>query len=218
MYTLIDYKKWNPDGKGKNIINMLTTRERELWKKALRFQDKRNDAGHVEVATYFALQLLPHIAGDRKIVVPAIILHDTGWSQMSEVELKLFYDKHWKDYEPVSRARHQEEGARKAREILAEVGHYEASTPIILDIISQHDTRKGFLNLEDGIVRDADKLWRVTLPHLKIAMKERGWTVEEVEANVVSKLNKKGFLYSPVSRELATLEWANCLRAFHEGL
>jgi len=34
--------------------------------------------------------------------------------------------------------------------------------PEILEIISHTDTRKGFISKNEGLVRDADKLWRTS--------------------------------------------------------
>lgn len=204
-YAHIDYPRWDFSGIGSNIAAKLNASEKVIWQKALPFQDKRNDKGHAESVTYFALELLEQISADRRVVIPAAILHDIGWSQMSKTELDLFYDKNWERYELILRARHQEEGVDLAKRLLTELTQTD-DIEQVLEIILQHDTRKGFLNVQDGIIRDADKLWRFTLPHLKIAMKERGWSVKEVGKIMQDSINKPGFLYSEVSREIAEYE------------
>ena len=60
--------------------------------------------------------------------------------------------------------RHEKEGARIAAEVLATVGHDAARTERILEIIDGHDSRRHALSLDDALMKDADKLWRLT-PH-----------------------------------------------------
>ena len=142
----IDYENWNFDGQGNNIIDRLSLTEQEIWKTALHLQDKRDDSGHAETVTYFALNLLEHLEAERKIVIPAAILHDIGWSQLSQTERNLFKDSNMKKYEPILRARHQEEGMKISQQILKEVNYEPQHIPEIVEIISKHDTRKGFLS------------------------------------------------------------------------
>lgn len=214
-YQLIDYQHWDFHGKGRNIDSMMDSPEKLIWNSALPLQDKRNDKGHAEFVTYFALKLLEQIPAQRNIVVPAAILHDTGWNQMSKTELELFYDKNWQRYEPVLRARHQEEGARVAEETLIQVNRIfpNSNVPHILEIISQHDTRNGFYSTEDGVMRDADKLWRFTLPHLDLYLRERKVGIGELQKQLDEWMAKSGFFYSPISREIAELEMENMFSA-----
>ncbi|HQE46782.1 MAG TPA: metal-dependent phosphohydrolase, partial [Rhodoglobus sp.] len=60
--------------------------------------------------------------------------------------------------------KHEKEGARIAREILHTVGLPAGDIERITEIIDGHDSRPNSMSLEDSIVKDADKLWRVT-PH-----------------------------------------------------
>jgi hypothetical protein len=59
---------------------------------------------------------------------------------------------------------HEKEGARLAAGILAECGYDAAKVPAILGIIDGHDSRCEAISLEDAIVKDADKTWRLS-PH-----------------------------------------------------
>lgn len=216
MHLPVNYASWNLNGQGKNIYKDLNLVERKIWDGSLEFQDKRNDLGHAEFVTYFALDLINQISHweqiDREIIVPAAILHDTGWSQMSSVEIALFYDKNWEKYELVLRQRHQEEGVAFAERALNSMkGIDKSKSRHILEIISQHDTRKDFYSLADGVVRDADKLWRYTLPHARIAMKERGWSAEFLEMRMNSDIDKAGFFYLPISKDVAGIELKNVL-------
>src|SRR3989344_2056027 len=220
----INYDSWNFDGQGKNIIRSLNFVEKRTWHIALPYQDtRRGEKGHAENVTYFALKLLDYIPNDkksaRKIVIPSAILHDTGWSQLTEIERKLFYEcesdgkgkQVWERYEPILRARHQEQGVCLSKKLLSELNYPSELTSQILEIISQHDTRKGFLDENDGIMRDADKLWRYTLPHLELGLKERNLNPDEFAQFLFNNINKEGFFYSPVSREVAEIELKNAL-------
>lgn len=215
-YQPIDYNKWNFSGQGKNIDALLHPMEKELWNKALPLQDKRLDPGHAEFVTYFALELLKYESADRKVVVPAAILHDIGWSRMSPAEVNLFSDPNMKRYEPVLRARHQEEGARNARDILMDSGYSQPHIPHIVEIISQHDTREGFYSFEDGIMRDADKLWRFTIPEVEISTKYRNTTLEGLDVRNRKYVQTKNFLYSDTAKEIARIEWENTLKTLKE--
>ena len=210
-YIPINYKNWNFEGKCKNILHILSDVEKEIWDGSLPFQDKREDAGHAEFVTYFILELLKLMDAKREIVIPAGILHDTGWSRLSSEELKQFYLPNWKDFEPELRKIHQEEGVSFSKNFLEKIRYPQKYISPILEIISQHDTRKGFLSLEDGIVRDADKLWRFTLPGAKIFFQKRGLTEEQFYSTVNSLIQDKEFFYSQFSRKIARIELRNTI-------
>ena len=224
-YIPINYETWNFDGQGKNILDKLSPIEKKIWNKALPFQDTRKgETGHAEFVTYLALKLLDfHLNASREIVVPAAILHDIGWSQLTELERRLFYEESidpttgqqvWKRYEPILRVRHQEQGTKLSEKILTEVGYSPKNTKEVLDIISKHDTREGFLNNNEGIVRDADKLWRYTLPCFRIATEIRKQGVDDVLKQLSGWINQEGFFYSCVSKEIARIEINNTLNAY----
>lgn len=220
-YKPIDYKTWNFDGQGKNILNELLPIEKEIWNKSLEFQDtRRGETGHAECVAYFALKLTKLIDAEREIVIPTAILHDIGWSQLTKSERSLFYEVEidptsgkqvWERYEPILRARHQEQGVRLSEKVLGNLNYPQEYKKEILEIISQHDTRKGFLNSNDGIMRDADKLWRFTLPHLNVGMTERNWSLDDAKKIMADWIDKEGFLYSQKSKEIARIEMENAL-------
>lgn len=214
-YQPIDYTPWNFDGQGKNIINLLLPIERDIWKTALPLQDKRDDLGHAETVTYFALKLLEHLNTERQIVVPTAILHDVGWSQLSQTERDLFKDPNMKRYDSILRARHQEEGVKVAQKILQKNNYKQANLQEISEIISEHDTRKGFLSQNDGLVRDADKLWRFTVTEFVINIFYRGKTAEYLHEKRLKDLEKSGFFYSDISKEIARIELENTLSNSH---
>ncbi len=223
-YTPIDYTIWNFEGTGRNL--RLSPIEQEIWDRALQFQDSRKgEKGHAEVVTYFALKLLGyHPQAGRDVVVSAAILHDVGWSQLTEIERRLFYEMGddgtgipiWKRYEQELRQRHQEQGVKKAGEILDQCDSPLSNRGGILEIISEHDTRKGFLNVNDGLMRDADKLWRFTLLNWKMELAMRGYSPEDSEKYLLAYFDKPGFFYSRVSEQIARIELRNTLKTYEE--
>ncbi len=132
-----------------------------IWELALPYQDKRDDSGHTEIALDFANRLVKLENGNEAIVIPATILHDIGWSQLPRSKRLLIFNRNASDEEKKAvRVWHQDEGIELAREILAKVDYPKDLTEKILEIISGHDTRQGFISRDEGLVRDADKLYR----------------------------------------------------------
>lgn len=135
----------------------------KIWDLALVYQDKRGDVGHARTVTDFVIRLLETESGDREVVVPAAILHDIGWSQLSDAErLEIFADISM-ERESELRHKHQDEGVKLARKILESIQYDPDKIAEICEIISKHDTRSGFISANEGLVRDADKLWMYSL-------------------------------------------------------
>lgn len=174
---------------------------------ALPYQDSRNDAGHHAVTLAYVQQLLTMENGDEDIVIPAIILHDLGWSQVKP--------EHW---QPVFRGKmerelafgvitqHQNESVRLASYILHKVGYPEDKTKEILQIILQHDTRRGFISRNDGLVRDADKLWRYSKIGFAADIKRSGTTAKDECERLEKEIDNPKFLYSKFARKIAREE------------
>ncbi len=133
----------------------------KIWDLALPYQDQRDDPGHAEVALHYAQLLVRYEKGDRDIILPAIILHDVGYSQIPKERRMKIFDRKAKRMERLGvQYEHQIEGILLALKILQEVDYPPEKIGEILQIISQHDTRKGFISKNEGLTRDADKLWR----------------------------------------------------------
>ena len=145
---------------------MLNEIYERIWDLARPYLDTRRNDTHTEIATGLALQLLAQEGGDEDIVMPAIILHDTGWKKVPEdIQLKAFGPKATL---PEWNRIHEVEGAKIAGDILRKVNYPDNKIPEIQDIIDGHDSRKKALSVNDGIVKDADKLWRYSRSALKI--------------------------------------------------
>jgi len=176
----------------------------KIWELALPYQDKREDVGHAETSLKYACKLVTLENGNEDVVLPAIILHDVGWSQLPEERRLIIFDREAKEEDKREvQLEHQIEGVKLAIKILRKVNYPPELTDEILEIISQHDTRKGFISKNEGIVRDADKLWRTS---------KEGFTVSEARAKkreaqrfklLEEGLNKAHYFYSETARQMA---------------
>jgi len=134
-----------------------------VWQLAEPYLKVRSNDGHTAYAYGIARALVDlHPEADPEVVLPGIILHDTGWSQVPPDEVLSGIAPGGNRPDLV--IMHEKEGARIAREILSTVGHDQARTEEIITIIDGHDSRLTSLSLNDALLKDADKLWRLT-PH-----------------------------------------------------
>jgi hypothetical protein len=102
--------------------------------------------------------------GGRRAARRPVLLHDTGWKTVDPADiLPAIVGRSGSAGQETIR-RHETEGAAIAARILADVGYPARDTERIVAIIDGHDTRKDALDLDDAVVKDADKLWRLT-PH-----------------------------------------------------
>jgi len=165
----------------------------------------RDDFLHSRIAHEYAVYLLEKEAGDQKIVEPAVILHDVGWSQLKPEEIKIAFGVHAKGEKAKQLNRiHEIEGARIAREILAKLDYDRPSTDKIARIIERHDSGKNPQTIEEKLVKDADRLWRVCKIGYDYEM-ERQNTTHEVRYHFLTRNMGKWF-FTKTAKELADTE------------
>jgi len=128
---------------------------------ALPYLQTRHNEVHTRISREFAERLLAEEGGEPEVVIPAIVLHDIGWSQVPEDRQLAAFGPNVQD--PELTKVHEREGARMAGEILAGLGWPQALVEEIVGIVSGHDTRPGSRSLNESIVKDADKLFRLSL-------------------------------------------------------
>lgn len=134
-----------------------------LWEDAKGYLLVRSNDAHTLYAVSLAKTLLSHHRhADPDIVLPAILLHDIGWSSVVPDLVLSAIAPGGGNKELV--LQHEKEGARLAGELLAKHGVGPDVLERISFIIDGHDSRKESTSLEDSLVKDADKLWRLT-PH-----------------------------------------------------
>lgn len=138
-------------------------RDLPLWKAARPYLDVRNNDEHTIIAYALARMLLREIPeADAAVVLPAILLHDVGWKRIDPDLLLLAIGRNPTRLDLVRD--HEVQGVAIARDILET--HRPAGVDIdaVLEIIDGHDTVKEAKNINDAVVKDADKGWRST-PH-----------------------------------------------------
>jgi hypothetical protein len=140
----------------------MTPRDLALWHAAKPWLDVRSNDVHTLIAWRLAGTLLALRPGaDESVVLPAIILHDTGWKKMPQEKLALAVGPNAQF--PELQRDHEVAGVEISRDILGRLG-LALNDAAILAIVDGHDTTKAARSAEDAIVKDADKLWRFT-PH-----------------------------------------------------
>ena len=137
-------------------------RDLTLWQAAKPWLDVRSNDEHTLISHALAKALLTLIPeACEAVVLPAILLHDTGWKKMPKDKLARAVGP--TPQFPELQRDHEIASVTLGKEILARLnlGLKDAE---ILAIIDGHDTTKQARSLNDAVMKDADKLWRFT-PH-----------------------------------------------------
>lgn len=137
-------------------------RDLALWQAAKPWLDVRSNDEHTLISHALAKALLTLIPeADAAVVLPAILLHDTGWKKMPKDKLARAVGP--TPQFPELQRDHEIASVAVGKEILARLnlGLKDAE---ILAIIDGHDTTRQARSLNDAVMKDADKLWRFT-PH-----------------------------------------------------
>ncbi len=179
----------------------------QIWDLALSYQDKRDDEGHAESVLQFVSKLTELEKADEDIAVPAAILHDIGWSKVPKEEaMKNFGNKIGNNTKIELQKKHEEIGVEMAREILEKINYDADMTNEILEIISAHDTREEFVSKNEGVMRDADKLWRFSEKGFWLDVERGSYTPEGRYEMLKEKIDSPDFFYSESAKKIARKE------------
>lgn len=171
-----------------------------VWERALPYLGVRDNDGHSIYAYGLARALVElHPQANPDVVLPGIILHDIGWSQVdpSEVLQAIEPGAGRPDLVIV----HEKEGARLAREILTDLGDDPDVIDEIVAIIDGHDSRRTALSLNDSLLKDADKLWRLTPHGIDTVMDWFGLNREQAHRLIGSRVHDH--LFTDAARTIA---------------
>ncbi|WP_051792541.1 HD domain-containing protein [Amycolatopsis jejuensis] len=159
-----------------------------VWQRAVGYLDVRGNDVHTAYSYGLAAALCDlHEDADRDVVLPAILLHDTGWSRVPPEEvLEAIRPGGGR---PDLVLRHEKEGAAIAARILGDLGHDPGRIAEITGIIDGHDSRREALSLNDALVKDADKLWRLTPHGVDTVMGWFGLTRTQAHALIGSRVH-----------------------------
>ncbi|MFM6848870.1 MAG: HD domain-containing protein [Terrabacter sp.] len=171
-----------------------------IWRRAAPYLSVRDNDVHTLYSYGIARALVDcHPEADPEVVLPAILLHDTGWSQVPEADVLAAIAPGAGDRETV--VRHEKEGARIATAVLAAVGHDETRSVRVVEIVDGHDTRREALSLDDALVKDADKLWRLTPHGIDTVMDWFGLTRERARRLIEARVHDH--LFTDAARTMA---------------
>jgi HD superfamily phosphodiesterase len=101
---------------------------------------------------------------------------------------------------------HEKEGARLAREILAELDYDDDLIDEVAAIIDGHDTRLEPLSLNDKLMKDCDRLWRYTVVGVALSCLWTGKSPAEYEPSLMAQYD--GF-FTPEAEAKAREHYAH---------
>lgn len=173
----------------------------DIWRLAKPHLRVRDNDVHTLYAYGMARALLPFVDdADPEVVLPTILLHDTGWSTVPEAEVLEAIAPGGGRADLVRH--HEIEGARIASDILTRLGYSPTGIRAVADIIDGHDSRLHALSPSDAVVKDADKLWRVTPNGIDVVM---GWfALTRDEAVRLCNSRVHDALFTDAARVMAT--------------
>lgn len=157
------------------------TRYHPVWRAAEPYLRARRNDVHIPLSFRWCQSLLSHFPeADPDVCLLAILLHDIGWwaIDMEEILEQGFRSKNIMQSDV--RYRHEIEGVRLARQVLAQTAWSPDIIEQVCAIIDGHDTRPEPHHLNDRVVRDSDKLWRYELAGVAVASE---WFAETPSQN-----------------------------------
>lgn len=163
-----------------------------IWQLAAPHLHVRNNDSHTLYAYGIARALLRRVPdADAEVVRPAILLHDTGWSTVPEDEILEAIAPGGGRADLVRQ--HEVEGAKIARTVLEQLSRDPGVITQVVEIVDGHDSRMEALSIEDAIVKDADKIWRVTPHGIATVTRWFGLSTEEALRITAARVEKSLF-------------------------
>lgn len=180
--------------------NVFEPRDLPLWEAARPYLDVRNNDEHTVVAYAIAKMLLAQTPdADESVVLPAIVLHDVGWKRVPQDLLLLAVGRRPTRLDLVRD--HEIYGVEIAREILERLRPEGVEIEAVLDIIDGHDTTKEAKNINDAVMKDADKGWRSTPHGMRTIAGWYGVGLDEVVMMLTERSNPH--MLTPAGKALA---------------
>ena len=182
------------------MTGVFLPRDLPLWEAAKPYLDVRNNDEHTIVAYGLARALIAQTPGaDASVILPAVVLHDVGWKRVPEELLLLAIGR--RPSRPDLVRDHEVYGVEIARGILETLRPEGVDIDAVLDIIDGHDTVKHAKNLNDAVMKDADKGWRTTPHGMRTIAGWYGVPVTEVLGMLRERSNP--LMLTPAGRALA---------------
>lgn len=173
----------------------------KIWNQTIPYLQhcRPGDLIHTRVSLGIMEAILECEGGDADILIPAIMLHDIGWSQCPKELVKGFFDDiRNADENKELRKQHMEAGACLSRRILEQLSWNPGNINTIVSIIAKHDIPEKMISPEEKKVFDADYAWRFTeqgfyldLERFKLRPEEAIERLEEAKKNLKTSTGKK---------------------------
>lgn len=143
-----------------------------LWQKVIPETRARGNDFHLPLSVAYAHRLCEaYPQADRRLVLIATLLHDTGWAHVDEDRIiSEGFRGDWRQAD--IRYEHEVQGCLVARRVLPDLGYSDEFVERVCAIIDGHDTRQEAHSLEDALMRDADRSWRFDRVGIALAS---GW-------------------------------------------
>lgn len=141
-----------------------------IWEKAKPYYEKGRpfDIEHIEWMIKDALLICEKESIDDSILLPLVILHDVGYSELDDLK---------NPYKLETRRAHMKAGAKIAKQILSEIDYPSPKISKIVDYIAIHDNwafdeNERYTNDKIlGTFNDLDYMWLATEKGFKSGMK-----------------------------------------------
>ena len=175
---------------------------RRLFQKAEPYLAVRGDMAHAQVSHDYALILIRQEGGNASIVEPAIILHDVGWSRLDPREISTAFGvlAEGEEADRLNRI-HELEGASIAEQVLKSLDYDPLLIEKIVSIIRTHDSGLDKRSPEEGLVKDADKLWRSSKIGFWQEAERQDLDPKELHRYLNERI--KGWFFTPTALTLA---------------
>jgi len=190
-----------------SVLSENPSRYDPVWQACEVYMRARKNDIHIPLSFAYAQQLLQHYPeADQDVCSLAILLHDIGWYS---IDMDRIIDEGFRGENFLQsdvRYLHEVEGVRLGTDVLRETGWSEQIIAAVCEIIDGRDTRPEPRHLNDRIVRDADKLWRYSVPGVAVVCDWMDMTPAQY-ANRLEGQHQK--LETEQGRLLAKIELAN---------
>jgi len=181
--------------------------QQEIWDTVLDKQDLRDDSGHAQIVTEFAIQLATELHANLDIVIPAAILHDTGYHVFDSTTLNNMMQKNLPESEIAHiKEVHMDVGAKLAKDVLTKLRYNSGQIQVISHIILYHDTMQQPTSVEEKVVRDADKLWRYSNKGFFLDIKRQKKKAIDHYLKLQQNLKKQNYFWTEQAIRIAQKE------------
>lgn len=165
----------------------------------------RKDLPHAQISHQYCLRLVREEGGDLRIIEPAVILHDVGWSKLTPEEIKMAFGVRisGEAAERLNRI-HEIEGAALAGRLLRQLKYDPFRIEQITAMIEHHDSGNQPTSLEEKILKDSDKLWRYSAFGFWKEIERQG--LESLELYRYLAERRPAWFFTPTALSLAEEE------------